>query len=80
MDYAPEQKLFIKVMEQAIRDMTSTSTSFERIQDRIRAKRWFYEACPEFRKVCEYAGLDPDAVRERYIAGKIDRGMIERMA
>lgn len=32
---------------------------------RTRARRWLLGDSDDFRAVCEYAGLDPDAVRER---------------
>jgi len=83
MEYPPEQMLFRKVIEQAIRDVTHAGVSREHVSERDVADQWLRgtgdDGDKDFRLVCCMAGLDPDAVRERFICGLIDRRMIERV-
>ncbi len=79
MKYLPEQQLFRKVIEQAIRDVTYEGCTPDHVEERIETDSWFRDAGPDFTMVCDLAGLDPLAVRDRYVAGLIDRNMIERV-
>lgn len=79
MIVTPEQRLFRKVIEQAIRDVTYVGRSVKMIEARDEAILWFWEADRDFQITCVMAGLDPDAVHDRYLAGSFDRSMIERL-
>ncbi len=63
-----EVALWNAVIIKAIEDLFTGSH-----QERREAFRWIFETNPDFRKVCDYAGVDPMYVR-RNVFGKIING------
>ena len=43
----------------------------QRRADQRAARRWLNHGGKDFRMVCDWAGVNPDAVRERWLSGKI---------
>ena len=64
----PEQHLWIAVLSQAIADATNPSQAQEFQNARHYAHRWFKAGGKDYRHVCSLAGIDPDALRERFLA------------
>lgn len=67
-----ERAMWAAVIEQAVRDASKLSwvaPANERVLVRNSAARWLKEAGPDFREVCDMAGIDPDAVQARYANG-----------
>lgn len=64
--------LWASVIERAWKDATGPlrspdgQTPPKRARDEARA--WFERGGRDFRRACEFAGQDPDAVRDRYLA------------
>ena len=56
----PERALWSAVLRQAIVDARKGDK---------RAMAWFSGASADFRTVCDFAGVDPDAVQGRVLAG-----------
>ena len=71
-----ERKLWNAVLSQAFRDATSddpaTGTELD-WRERSRARKFLDGGGKWFRTVCEMAGHNPDAVHERWMAGKMVR-------
>ncbi|HNU82340.1 MAG TPA: hypothetical protein PKO05_02760 [Thermoanaerobaculia bacterium] len=73
----PERDLWASVVQQAISEATEQEPKKEqspgknhkhRSQNaalRTAARKWLLGNSDDFRAVCEYAGMNPDAVRER---------------
>jgi hypothetical protein len=72
----PEQSLWFRVITQSIRDAVYTGTYAARIADRELADHWLRHDEVDFRRVCVYAGVDPDMLRYRYVNGLIDTGAL----
>lgn len=68
----PERVLWQTVLLTAIEDAMLPE---RRSESYNRAKRdadqWFRGVGKDFRAVCNYAGFDPDHVRDAYLAGRI---------
>lgn len=66
-----ESALWSAVVSQAISDATANVSSVgpsgykTAVLLRDQARRWLLSGSKDFRLVCEFAGLEPDAVRER---------------
>lgn len=72
MSTTPEQRLWQAVLAQAINDATRESASRE--EDRramLEARAWLDRGGYDFQRCCTFAGLDPDAVREAWRAGRL---------
>lgn len=72
MSTTPEQRLWQAVLAQAINDATRESAS--RMEDRVamlEARAWLDRGGHDFRRCCTFAGLDPDAVRDAWRAGRL---------
>jgi hypothetical protein len=78
---ASDRQLWTTVLELAIADALGRS-SFNAVDyrrdgqfydPREEAREWIEEAGLDFREVCLLAGLDPNAVRERVLAGHVGR-------
>lgn len=72
MSTTPEQRLWQAVLAQAINDATRESASRE--EDRMammEARAWLDRGGRDFRRCCTLAGLDPDAVRDAWRAGRL---------
>jgi|TARA_R100001530_G_scaffold130157_1_gene100906 hypothetical protein len=67
----PEQKLFLAILSQAIHDAFKTSDNISRDS----ARSWLLSNSRDFREICEFAGRDPNYVRQK-IQNKIikDKG------
>jgi hypothetical protein len=71
----PERELWASVIIQAMAEACAEDPKTQPKPDakkrttvgelRTRARRWLLSDSDDFRKVCEYAGVDPDAVRQR---------------
>lgn len=61
----PETSLWRAVLARAIKDAIGTDYCSERHRgiSQKRANNWFYYADEDFKKVCEFAGLDPENVQ-----------------
>lgn len=71
-----EKALWASVLGQAILDALGRSSynrnEYRRDGDpRLEARQWIEEAGPDFRTVATLAGFDPDAIRERVLAGDV---------
>ena len=75
VDYAhtsPERMLWQMVLLTAIEDaMLPARTSKDDIYAKRDAQRWLRQGGADFRAVCNYAGFDPEHVRDAYLAGRI---------
>jgi hypothetical protein len=75
VDYAhtsPERMMWQMVLLTAIEDaLLSARSSKEGIDAKRDAQRWLRGGSKDFRAVCNYAGFDPDHVRDAYIAGRL---------
>lgn len=75
-----ERDLWQAVVTLAISDATSTSDSYQAKIERRNAQDWITSNGWHFKFVCTQAGLDPEAVRDRYMSGQIaktrGRGMM----
>lgn len=72
MSTTPEQRLWQAVLAQAINDATRESASSA--DDRramLEARAWLDRGGYDFQRCCTFAGLDPDAVREAWRAGRL---------
>lgn len=72
MSTTPEQRLWQAVLAQAINDATRESASSP--EDRramLEARAWLDRGGHDFRRCCTFAGLDPDAVRDAWRAGRL---------
>lgn len=72
---ARTRELFASVLLTAFNDAADpldpqTATSQKRAEQRA-ARRWLDHGGKDFRMVCDWAGVNPDAVRERWLSGKI---------
>ena len=76
-----DRRLWVAVLELAIADSLGRSTynavDYRRdgglYDPREEALVWFQEAGDDYRQICDLAGVDPDALRERVLAGRIGR-------
>lgn len=75
VDYAhtsPERMMWQMVLLTAIEDaMLPARSSAEDIAAKREAQRWLRRGDKDFCAVCNYAGFDPDHVRDAYLAGRI---------
>lgn len=70
----PYQRLWLSVIEQAFKDalkgaarpLEGDHLGAEAVEQR-RALMWFKDGDEDFRRVCHFAGLDPNYVREHVI-------------
>jgi hypothetical protein len=72
-EISPEKRLWQTVVYRALIDATAENPAGP---ENIRAKRdaisWLKTGGRDFRKVCSLAEIDPDFVREAFLAGRID--------
>ncbi|WP_169736951.1 hypothetical protein [Sulfitobacter noctilucae] len=63
------QKLWLEVLSKAITDALegAPSWSSDRVEETHKARSYFTETNKDFTTVCNLAGVDPEAVRERMI-------------
>jgi hypothetical protein len=59
----PERQLWASVILTAIADATNQGRDCASADNRMLARRWFTSAGRDFRLVCDYAGLNPEAVQ-----------------
>lgn len=70
------QELWVAVLSQAVLDALNLASfnavDYRRDGDpRPAARQWILEAGEDFRTVCCLAGVDPDAVRDAVLAGRV---------
>jgi hypothetical protein len=65
----PERQLWCAVIEQALNDASRpmASSKSERLEQ-IRARDWFVNASPDFKRACDLAGIAWDQVRSHAVA------------
>lgn len=82
MAHVPDgyRALWIGVLAQAVSDVTNPSQGEFFRQARRDAIRWFKHGGRDFNEVCHLAGLDPEAVRDRFQAGRLQYIKINRHA
>jgi hypothetical protein len=68
----PENKLWQKVLMQVIIDATFTGTTLENCREKKASINWITKAGKDFHTVCNLAGMDPDFVRDSFLAGRVD--------
>ena len=75
VDYAhtsSERTMWQMVLLTAIEDaMLPARSSAEDIAAKRDAQRWLRQGGADFCAVCNYAGFDPDHVRDAYLAGRL---------
>lgn len=71
-----EKRLWGTVLLLAINDSTYQGNDPSLRREKEYANRWFRAGGRDFNEVCSNAGLDPVATREAYIAGRIDKSML----
>jgi len=69
---SPEQTLWRSVIDQALSDACGVGIRCgvtESVSSALRrsARAWFWHKTEDFRDVCDMAGMDPNAVRDRAI-------------
>lgn len=73
----PERRLWLTVLltavNEALREQRLSASDLERYQ----SANWIKGNSSDFREVCELAGINPDALREKFIAGKISRKILK---
>lgn len=68
-DAVGPRALFVAVLHQALSDALHLKP--DSIEQR-QADLWIRRGGPDFRLICDLAGIDPERVRARYVAGKVD--------
>jgi len=68
----PENKLWQHVLMQAMIDATFTGDTTENCRAKKLSIKWMTKAGKDFHTVCNLAGMDPDFVRESFLAGRVD--------
>nr|WP_309504313.1 hypothetical protein [uncultured Roseovarius sp.] len=64
----PERALWLEVLIRGLEDAAGRAEcSASRMLDALVAQRWI--GTPDFREVCENAGMDPDFIQEAYRRG-----------
>lgn len=76
-DEHQDRQLWCSVLSLAIADATSLRTGKDAQRDRHAALKWLLTDTNDFRTVCTLAGLDPEAVRDRFM--RIP-GVVEKFA
>lgn len=66
-----ERELWQAVLEQAINDACYEGDKQETLREGVVADRWIRRNTRDFQQVCTLAGMDPDFIREAYMAGKL---------
>lgn len=51
----------------------------EAMQDKRNADAWIRGGSKDYRLACIMAGLDPEFIRDSYIAGRIDRARLKNL-
>jgi len=65
-------KLWQKVLMQAMIDATFTGDTTENCRAKKASINWITKAGKDFYTVCNLAGMDPDFVRDSFLAGRVD--------
>lgn len=64
------RKMWQAVILLAVEDALLTGA--ENVKERHKADSWLRGMSKNFRLVCSLAGMDPDFIRDAYVAGRID--------
>lgn len=85
MHRAPKQSSEQRLWQQVVLVALTDATRAERPEGfaigadpQKEADDWLRRGGSEFRRVCDLAGLDPDFIRSRYLAGQMDPLAIRR--
>lgn len=76
-DEHQDRQLWCAVLSQAIADATSLRTSREAQREQRAAMKWLLTDTIDFPTVCTLAGLEPEAVRDRFMRMP---GVVEKFA
>lgn len=68
----PEHTLWQSVLLQALTDATYDGANDDLLREKRDADGWLRGFSRDFRRVCALAQIDPDFVRESYVAGRIN--------
>lgn len=79
MQLSREQALWASVLGQAVLDALGRASynpkEYRRdggtYDPRLEAREWIEQGGPDFQAVCQLAGVDPDAVRDAVLAGRV---------
>jgi len=73
----PEQRLWQAVVYRAAMDALNPTDSDEGLKAQREADVWLRRNSKDFRRVCNLAGIDPDFIRDAYVAGRIDAQLLK---
>lgn len=74
---SPEQHLWQRVVLQALDDaLADNPASVENRRAKRDARLWLDHGGRNFRHVCAMTGWDPDFIRDKWKAGRIDRKLL----
>lgn len=73
----PEKRLWQTVVFHAVLEALYEGNDREARMFKESADRWIRRAGRDFREACGLAGIDPDFLRDAYVAGKVDRRMLK---
>lgn len=76
---SPQNRLWVRVLLLAASDATYDGIDNRKIREREFAERWFRHGGSDFNEVCALAGLEPEAVKRAYMAGRLN-GELARSA
>jgi hypothetical protein len=78
MSMSPEQLLFQTVIEKAFVDAINPDPAND-IDRRAKSEAvaWIANCGRDFRRVCEWAGMDPDFLSDAFNANKINRNTLK---
>jgi len=73
----PEKRLWQTVLYKALIDATAQDPQGdENLREKRRATDWLTKGGKDFRTVCALAEVDPDFVRDAFLAGKINSELL----
>lgn len=74
MTLSPERRMWQSVIEQAFSDaMRPDPKNQNDLREKRIAANWIRSCGPDFRLVCDLAGMDPDFLSDAFNAGRVDR-------
>lgn len=62
-----EQQLWADVMLLAVKDAVNPGKTVNRRRERDQAREWLLGNSADFQQVCEFAGINPEAMREKLL-------------
>jgi len=75
----PEQHLFQKLLEVIISDAVCEANNADARREKARSDAMIRRNTTWFQKICMFAGFDPEAIRGKYLSGKINAAEFSRV-